>query len=475
MGSIKLGWAQRDITPERHVNLFGYPHRRLTNTVRDPVTVTALFIGSGKDYAILVSCDLCVIYQQTVERCRKHIEKKIPQVDPLKIIFNAIHTHDAPGLASWVYPPVPEGAMSPDEYSVFFAERVTEAVREAWKNQKAGSVAWGYGQAVAGHNRRTVYFASGKGGSSDSAANERSEMYGMTDDPLFSHVEGYEDHGVDILFTFDTKKELTGVVVNLACPSQETEGLKEISADFWHETRNELRKKFGKNLKVLPQCSAAGDLSPHRLLNRKACDRMLKLKNVTMREEIARRISSAVEEVFPYAIKDIRNNVSFKHVTGNLKLKRKKVSLAEFREVKKEYEKLMKEQPGIPDGEYEKFSYLRRCRTAMERYKLQKSDPGYPAEVHVIRIGDIAIVTNPFELYLDYGLRIKARSPFVQTFIVELSNGFGCYLPTQRAVRAGGYSATVYENNVGPEGGQQLVEMTLQMLRQVSKEKDAKS
>ena len=39
-----------------------------------------------------------------------------------------------------------------------------------------------------------------------------------------------------------------------------------------------------------------------------------------------------------------------------------------------------------------------------------------PVEVHIIRIGDVVIATNPFELYLDYGMRIKGRSPAVQTF-----------------------------------------------------------
>ena len=33
------------------------------------------------------------------------------------------------------------------------------------------------------------------------------------------------------------------------------------------------------------------------------------------------------------------------------------------------------------------------------------------------------MATNPFELFLDYGLRIKARSEAPQTFIVQLACG----------------------------------------------------
>jgi hypothetical protein len=66
-------------------------------------------------------------------------------------------------------------------------------------------------------------------------------MYGRTDDPEFSHVEGYEDHSVNLLCTWDREGALTGLAVNIACPSQASETSFKISADFWHDTRTELR------------------------------------------------------------------------------------------------------------------------------------------------------------------------------------------------------------------------------------------
>jgi hypothetical protein len=86
-----------------------------------------------------------------------------------------------------------------------------------------------------------------------------------------------------------------------------------------------------------------------------------------------------------------------------------------------------------------------------------------PVEAHVIRIGDIVIATNPFELYLDYGLRIKARSPAVQTFIVQLA-GSGTYLPTSRSIAGGAYGAVPASTLVGPAGGEEFVEKTLEMI-----------
>ena len=55
------------------------------------------------------------------------------------------------------------------------------------------------------------------------------------------------------------------------------------------------------------------------------------------------------------------------------------------------------------------------------------------------------------------------------TFIVQLANGTGTYLPTSRAEAGGGYSAIVQSNSVGSEGGQVLVEKTLEMINDVMK------
>ncbi|HAK94065.1 MAG TPA: hypothetical protein DCM87_03415 [Planctomycetes bacterium] len=38
------------------------------------------------------------------------------------------------------------------------------------------------------------------------------------------------------------------------------------------------------------------------------------------------------------------------------------------------------------------------------------------------------------------------------------------YVPTPEAVRGGGYSAIVQSNTVGPEGGQMLVERTVELI-----------
>jgi len=79
----------------------------------------------------------------------------------------------------------------------------------------------------------------------------------------------------------------------------------------------------------------------------------------------------------------------------------------------------------------------------------------------VVKLGNIAFATNPFELFLDYGNQIRARSLAEQTFLIQLCNGAEGYLPTEKAEKGGHYSAFISSGQVGHIGGEQLVRETL--------------
>ena len=82
----------------------------------------------------------------------------------------------------------------------------------------------------------------------------------------------------------------------------------------------------------------------------------------------------------------------------------------------------------------------------------------------MIRLGNIVIVTSPFELFLDYGNRMKARSKAEQTFVVQLCCGSAGYLPTEKAEKGGHYSAYVSSGSVGHEGGDILVRNSIEKI-----------
>ena len=99
------------------------------------------------------------------------------------------------------------------------------------------------------------------------------------------------------------------------------------------------------------------------------------------------------------------------------------------------------------------------------RYRQQRQSPVFAFQCHILRLGNVAIATNPFELYHEYALRIKARAEAEQVFVVQLANGCGGYLPTRAAVAGGSYSSKPASTVCGLDGGDALVEKTLDVLK----------
>ena len=152
---------------------------------------------------------------------------------------------------------------------------------------------------------------------------------------------------------------------------------------------------------------------------------MLKRKGLTFKQELANRLANAVDEVMPWVKDDIEYNTIFKHTVVNVELP-------------------VKDPPADP------FYIV---------------DHVNPAEFHVLRLGDIAIATNPFELFIDFGTLIRAQSKAILTFLVQLSCHHSGYLPVKRAEKGGGYSADKYL--VGEEGGLKLVRETVKEINKL--------
>ena len=193
--------------------------------------------------------------------------------------------------------------------------------------------------------------------------------------------------------------------------------------------------------------------------------------------DIASRITTAFDEVLSWAGKDKKSEIDLRHDVKTVKLSRRMFPKALINQEKKNHAAVMKMKYKEGGEPLEQLMYNSRLRSRrgriaglLARYEIQDKEPGITTDIHVVKFGNIAFATNRFELYLDYQHRIQARSPFEQTFIVQLVtdvNGIGSYLATEQGVRNKGYSATPYCNQVSPKGGQELVNETLNMLNKV--------
>ena len=457
---LMIGAATVDITPPKPTALCGQLHTRIARKVRSPLSATVLAIEARDgekvvDQAIMVSIDTVAIRLNTQDLLRQKLGSRLSGFDLRKLFINATHTHTAPTLVPGRFIIPEEGVMKPAEYRDFMLERIANGIALAWKNRKPGGVGWGMGHAVVGYNRLIVY--------RDGTA----RMYGKTDQPDFSHPQGYEDHAVEVLFFWDKSQKLIATAVNLACPAQTEESLSEISADYWHDVRVKLRQMYGSDLNVLGWCSAAGDQSPRPLYRKAAEERMRRQGGLTATQEIARRICNAVADAHEGAQKDIHFDVPFAHHVEDLRLPLRLVTDQEIADARKRLERYRAQFAKLPRESRQAgvvHRQIGRYETVVERYEQQQTKPWLDMELHVLRLGPCAIATNSFELFLDYGIETKARSKALHTFLIQLACAADIYVPTERALSGGGYGAGITVSKVGPKGGRQLVERTVEVI-----------
>ncbi len=492
MGKFRFGWAMREYSTELPVMIPGQSYIRVSEGIHDPLCITVLCIdsGEGSDPVIFCSVDISSLYHVYIDEVQDAVARKNPAIPRHSIIMNSTHTHTAMALYK-----TPE--KSPDgveiypglEYLKVFADLASDAICEAWDNRSEGGMAYGYGYAVVAHSRRSVYFTDqGKANPASMAPNGHAIMYGGTFRPAFSHYEAGADHFLNLMFTFDAADKLTGIVVNVPCPSQTSEDWKMQSADFWNEVRQNIWKEYGKDVFVLPHCAPAGDLAPRIMHYRPAQERRFRLKyglsydpksfnnyNKAMGErlDIAERIADGIRDVYSWAKKDIQREGQVRHIHEVVPLTKRRITEEEKVWCEENIEALRKMVPDpstcTPEEYRKAYSTYENVKSrneyAIHKFHTQDEESLKPHKLNVVQVGDIAFATSPFELYQDYMHRIQARSPFIQTFTVQLcGDGLSGYLATERAVKNKGYSASLFCNTIGPEGGQEVVEWTLEKL-----------
>jgi len=539
MNRIKIGWSERDVTTYGPINIPGFFNMRISKGVVDPVYVTALVVDSDDDMAIFLSVDTGAMRCCLLDEIRAKVARKNPEIPTDKILANALHQHTAPShafdggkiddclydiytheelekMGAFSKSDVPRDGLtieSSDAYRSFLSNQASDAICEAYANRREGGVSYAYSYAVVARSRRTMYFddfSKRLDAASDplTSLHGHAVMYGETNDDNFAGYEAGADAFVNLMYTFDADNKLTGAIVNIPCPSQASEGEtdRRISADYWCEVRKSIRAKFGDDIKIIAQCAAGGDLSPHQLYYKKARMRKFRLKygveenagyidermaaggamhpmgcrnEECERRDIGERVAWAFEEALGWAKNDIKTELEVKHVVEKVNLSKRMITDDEYKLCCEQYEAL-KDEPyrfdqGSPDENLDYNSMLsskrRRFMGAIKRYETQNENPKFETEIHVIKIGDIAFASNQFELYMDFMHRIQARSPFEQTFIVQLAGISGAtggsYLATERAFENRGYSASMFCNQVSYEGGQELVEETLKILKEI--------
>jgi len=500
MSKILIGWAEESLVPDKKVSLAGQFYERISEAVESEICATAMAVESDGEQMILVSVDMEGFPEALVNLAREKFAKLTKEIEPRKLIISATHTHASMRVAGRgsaksksgqmvdtraamlekflpkdklyvANVTVDDSILTPEEGTELVTDKIALAAHRAWESRQEAYYTNEFGRAAVGMCRRVCY--------DDGSA----QMWGDTNTANFVSMEGGNDSGIELIYTFDANKKLTGVVTNIACPAQILEQRNFISADYWGRAKAILREKLGEHIYLLGLCGAAGDQCPRDLvrwvepetpikdpnvkrpypIKRKADPSMFDISGCNrVGKRIANEIISVYEE-----IADLKDEAVFEHKIIDMDLPLRRVTIREYDNAVREIEYYIEKNKDKEAFDYEDSARLNVHIGTIQRYRDQQLQNIVTAETHIIRFGNISISTSPFELFLDYGNIIKARSLSEQTFIVQLCCGGLGYLPTEKAEKGGHYSAYVSSGRVGHEGGDLLVRKTIEEINKM--------
>jgi hypothetical protein len=314
---------------------------------------------------------------------------------------------------------------------------LVDLAKKTVKSAHPGKIGWGKGAVQIGFNRRLTW------------ADGSHSMHGDSTRPDFTGLEGPDDPQHLALFAVDSNEELVAILHhNTSHPTVfYADGV--YSADYPGEARRILREEFGK-IPVLYLNGAQGDI---------AMDNMLNPRNESDEDKLMRLGRLVADETLRlYRQAEYHDHIVLAHNYEDLKMN---VRLPE----PKRLEEARKVLARIDAGEEIRGMDMIMAFGAVHLQETFGENPVDTVPVHGVRIGDVALVTQPCELFCQFGLDIKRRSPAPITAVVGLTDGYCGYCPTVYGLMGGGYSgAPINWTRLEPYAGHKIVESGSKLL-----------
>ena len=399
----RAGCARRVITPPIGTPLAGYFHDRFGTRVRDDLHASAVVLEVDGTRLAIVACDLITPSATITEAAREQIAADTG-IPPQHVMICATHTHTGPAI-------VDKNTVGIDEeYLARLPGLLAEAVTAAAADPFAAVLRPGRTQVDGLSFNRLFRLRDG------------SEVFGRRGEAEVGNA-GPIDPELQTLGIVDEEGQLRALLVNFALHVDVIGGgtADFISADWPGEMNRAVSGLYGHDVVTLFLQGTCGDINHHAhtpssLPGRGPAKAMQLGRALAGAATLAAERAEPMTELTAGAASD---TLAIPYYTR--------------------------------DADFLAHLEALRARTDLsdfERYLLRRGEAwpydGQVAEVplQVLRLGPVAIVGLPAEIFVRLGLEIKQFSPAAFTFVVELANASPTtYVPTTDQAERGAYGA----------------------------------
>ena len=461
------GAATSNITPPLGCEILGGWDPKFATHIHDELHARCLVLDDGATRLVFAVVDNVGIPRETFDAAKRliHDATGVP-LDHM--LMSSTHTHSAAKVGgvsagSGSKPRPSAAACEPGSaaggerwsYEAFLIQRIADGVRRAINNLEPARIGWGACQVPQHVFNRRWLLKDGKTGVNPLGGADRAVMNpGFGRDDLLKPA-GPTNSEVYFVSVQSIDGRPIALLANYWLHYVGRVGNGHISADYFGAFCDRIQQLLGADRQELPFVGI--------LANGPCGDVNNNNYNATQEEyapyEKIRLVADDVAQAVLEEHKNIRHLdwVELKAAHSELTLKMRRPTPEHLRRA----EQVLARPATVSPIHIREVNYARLLLAIKD----------WPESLTIVlqafRIGDLGIAAVPFEAFTETGLEIKARSPFKDTFTIELANGEHGYLPTPGQHELGGYETWLGINRVDKEASRTVVAELLKLFERL--------
>ena len=413
---MKAGFGNVDITPRLGVEMAGFgPYRhRVATEVRDHLHARAMAVADDRDRWVLVSCDLLGVEAATVAESRRLISEATGLTDR-QIMIHATHTHSGPATSYYV---------GWGEQDTPYMERLPMLIARAAV------------EAVKGLQDAEVFHAAVP--VLNIAFNRDVDSRPPYEDGLREDwrpkVPEQTDRAAHV-FRVDSRGKMIGFLSSYSChPVVCCEATHSLHGDYAGVATNMVQADH-------PGCVGLFLQGCHGDINTVCChepqDRSMHALNVVA-GRYARAIRAGLAKAKPL------KTVPVASAAERPEFKRAPLSAEKLRDEIEQYRKKVLEDPAGDASDDCRLNtvFLTGMRQVLADLE-KRGKHETPVEMQALRLGDLAMVATPFEMYFGIKERLCREAGHAPLLVMSTTNDAASYAPTRERFEKVFYTATM--------------------------------